>query len=99
MAHKISSSRRPNQIVVGDRGRLVLPARVRKNLGIEKGTRLQLKEEADGSLTLRPYAAIVEATRGMFADIKPHGVSVVDELIAERREEAKREGQRYADPK
>ena len=95
MAYKAESSRRLNQIVVGDRGRLVLPARVRKDLGIEKGTRLHVTVEDDGSLNLRPYAAIAEASKGMFAHLAPEGVSMVDELIAERREEARREEERF----
>lgn len=51
--------------------------------------------EEDGSLNLRPYAAIAEASKGMFAHLAPKGVSMVDELIAERRQEAKREEERF----
>lgn len=80
---------------MGDRGRLVLPASLRRDLGIEKGTRLQVSREKDGSLRLRPYAAIAKASRGMFAHLAPEGVSLADELIAERRQEAKRENERF----
>jgi hypothetical protein len=47
----------------------------------------------DGSLRLRPrpYRAIAAQTLGMLADLAPAGESMVDELIAERREEAARE--------
>lgn len=43
-----------------------------------------------GRLVLAPDRAKVERLRGMFRDLAPAG-GVVDELIAERREEARRE--------
>ncbi len=96
MAHQSSdNSRRSSQIVMGDRGRLVLPAGIRRDLGINKGTRFQVSQEKDGSLRLKPYAAIARASRGMFAHLPPEGVSMADELIAERRQEARREKERF----
>lgn len=68
-----------------------MPAEVRRELGLVKGSKLSLSAEEDGSLVLRPYAAIAEANRGSLAHLAPPGVSLVDELIAERREEARRE--------
>ena len=85
MVHKERS------IVVGDRGRLVLPAAVRAALGIKHGTRLLLSTETDGSLRLRPYGAVADESRGLLAQLAPTSVSFVDELIAERRAEAGRE--------
>jgi AbrB family looped-hinge helix DNA binding protein len=79
------------QIVVGDRGRLVLPAEVRAELGIESGTRMLLSTERDGSLRLRPYRSIADQNRGLLADLEPAGESMVAELLAERRREAARE--------
>lgn len=79
------------QVVVGDRGRVVLPADVRSELGIEPGARMLLSTERDGSLRLRPYRAVAEQNRGLFADLVPAGESMVDELIVERRREAARE--------
>lgn len=78
-------------ITVGDRGRVVLPAAVRAELGLEPGTRMLLRTEPDGSLRLLPYRTVAERSRGMFAGLRPVGVSMVDELIAERRLEAARE--------
>jgi len=46
-----------------------------------------LSTEDDGSLRLRPYRAIADANRGMFADLAASG-SLVDELLADRRAEA-----------
>lgn len=76
------------QVIVGDRGRLVLPADVRSELGIEAGSRMLLSTERDGSLRLRPYRAVADQNRGLLADLAPAGESMVDELLAERRREA-----------
>lgn len=79
------------QVVVGDRGRVVLPADVRTELGLEAGSRMLLSTERDGSLRLRPYRSVADQGRGMLAGIAPAGESMVDELLAERRREAARE--------
>jgi AbrB family looped-hinge helix DNA binding protein len=97
MSHTDESSRRRDrataggsptteveQVVVGDRGRLVLPAGVRAQLGLIAGTRLLLSTEADGSIRLRPYRAVADAGRGLLAGFGGSG-SMVDELLAERR--------------
>ncbi|MGA2929560.1 MAG: AbrB/MazE/SpoVT family DNA-binding domain-containing protein [Solirubrobacteraceae bacterium] len=75
---------------MGDRGRLVLPASVRSALGLKRGTRMLVSTEDDGSLRLRPYRAVADQSRGLFADLAEGG-SLVDELLAERRADAKRE--------
>lgn len=79
------------QVIVGDRGRLVLPAAVRSALGIEAGARMLLSTERDGSLRLRPYRSVADQNRGLLADLAPTDASMVDELLAERRREAARE--------
>lgn len=78
-------------MVVGERGRLVLPAAVRAELGIKPGTRMLLSTEPDGSLRLRPYRVLAEQARGLLAELAPADQSMVDELLAERRREAARE--------
>jgi AbrB family looped-hinge helix DNA binding protein len=77
-------------VTIGERGRLVLPASVRSALGLKPGTRMLLSTEDDGSLRLRPYRAVADESRGVFADLAKRG-SLVDELLAERRAEAKQE--------
>jgi len=79
------------QVVVGDRGRVVLPSDVRSELGLKPGSRLLLSTEKDGSLRLRPYRSVADQGRGMLAKLAPAGESMVDELLAERRREAARE--------
>jgi AbrB family looped-hinge helix DNA binding protein len=78
------------QVTIGDRGRLVLPSSIRTALGLKPGSRLLLSTEEDGSLRLRPYRAVADQSRGLFAELS-HSGSLVDELLAERRAEAKRE--------
>ncbi|UUY05360.1 AbrB/MazE/SpoVT family DNA-binding domain-containing protein [Svornostia abyssi] len=78
-----------HSVTIGRQGRLVIPATVRGELGLHEGDRLTLRVER-GRLVLAPDRAKVEPLRGMFRDLAPAG-GVVDELIAERREEARRE--------
>ena len=85
MSH--SSSR---QIVVGDRGRVVLPSDLRAQFGLEPGTKLLLTPEHDGSLRLRPYRAVADGNLGMLSELAPDR-SMVDELLDERRREAQRD--------
>jgi AbrB family looped-hinge helix DNA binding protein len=80
-----------HKVVVGDRGRVVLPSEVRAAMDLKPGTPMLLSTEADGSLRLRPYRAVADSNRGMLAEIAPKEESLVDELLAERRREAGRE--------
>lgn len=77
------------RVTVGDRGRLVLPSTVRRELDLKPGTHMLLSTENDGSLRLRPYRAVAEQSRGLLRRLP--GGSMVDELLAERRAEAARE--------
>ncbi len=78
-------------MVVGDRGRLVLPSKVRAELGLKAGSRLLLSTEQDGSLRLRPYRSVADRNRGMLSKLAPGEESMVEELLAERRREAEHE--------
>ena len=77
------------RVTVGDRGRLVLPSAVRRELDLKPGTHMLLSTDDDGSLRLRPYRAVAEQRRGLLRGLR--GGSMVDELLAERRAEANRE--------
>jgi AbrB family looped-hinge helix DNA binding protein len=85
-------ARNEHQVVVGDRGRVVLPSGVRAELDLKPGSRLLLSTEKDGSLRLRPYRSVANENRGLLAGSRPAGKSPVDELLAERRREAELEG-------
>ena len=49
-----------------------------------------LSTETDGSLRLRPYRAVADLSRGLFAEAAADG-SLVDQLIAERRADTDRD--------
>jgi AbrB family looped-hinge helix DNA binding protein len=64
----------------------VLPAEVRHRLGLEEGQVLVVREE-EGRVILETREGILGRLRAPFETIPP-GVSLADELIAERRREA-----------
>lgn len=71
-------------------GRVLIPAEFRKALGVPTGGELVVTWEDDGLRIATLKKNIERAQRHARHYVKP-GVSVVDELIAERREAAKRE--------
>jgi AbrB family looped-hinge helix DNA binding protein len=74
-------------VVVGPKGRVVIPAGIRRDLRIEEGAELVALIEGE-AVVLVPRSAIKSRLRSMFADVD---VSMRDELIGERRAEAARE--------
>jgi AbrB family looped-hinge helix DNA binding protein len=74
-------------VSVGPKGRVVLPAPIRRELSLVEGTQLVAIVEAGGVLLL-PRSEVKRRLRSMFADIRP---SLADELIADRRREAELE--------
>jgi AbrB family looped-hinge helix DNA binding protein len=75
---------------VDSAGRVVIPAELRQRYGIEAGQEVILSGD-DRGIHLLTFGQAVRAAQEAFAPYRKPGVSVVDELIAERREEAKRE--------
>jgi len=78
------------EIQVGPQGRIVIPAGLRRALGLKPGDRMMAALE-DDRLVLERREAVLGRLQSAFAAAVPPGVSLVDELIAERREEASRE--------
>jgi AbrB family looped-hinge helix DNA binding protein len=66
-------------------GRLVIPAPLRRALGLEEGDRLVARQEAD-RLVLEKPERIKKRLKARFARV-PGERALVDELIAERREQ------------
>lgn len=75
---------------LNDEGRLVIPADLRKSLGLRPGQEVLLRRTATG-LELTTYEMAVKQFQDRVAKLVPPGVSLVDELIEERRAEAARE--------
>jgi AbrB family looped-hinge helix DNA binding protein len=80
---------------MGKQGRIVVPAELRRELGLEEGARLVARVE-DGELRISTMRANLERARRIVRQYVPEGVSLVDELIAERREDARREAKKWS---
>jgi bifunctional DNA-binding transcriptional regulator/antitoxin component of YhaV-PrlF toxin-antitoxin module len=65
----------------------VIPAAIRRRLGIAEGTKMIALVE-NGAVKFLPRDAVKEQLRAMFADIEGN---MADDLIAERRAQARRE--------
>lgn len=75
---------------LAENGRVVIPAQVRKELGVESGGEIILQREENGYRLSTRRQRIEEARRYLRRHAKPGG-SVVEEFIAERREAARHE--------
>ncbi len=75
---------------MSENGRVVIPAAVRKQLGLVAGQPLTLTVEGQ-ELRLMSRQARRRAAQESAAQYLPKGVDIVAELIADRREEARRE--------
>jgi AbrB family looped-hinge helix DNA binding protein len=75
---------------VNENGRVVIPASFRKAMGINAGDEIVLRIEDDELRITTLKRRIERAQRRLRRYIRPER-SLADELIAERRESAKRE--------
>ena len=78
-----------NEIQLGAQGRLVIPAHLRKALRLEPGDRLIARQEGD-TLVLERREAVGKRLQDRFRHI-PGQISLVDELVAQRRADAAKE--------
>ncbi len=68
-------------------GRIVIPAEMRRRLGIEIGDDVNVAVD-NGSLRIRTQKESIKRAQALVRKFVTEGVSLVDELIAERRREA-----------
>ena len=80
----------PYRVRVAAGGRIVIPAEVRQELGAKEGDELILSRSESGFRMSTVEQAVKEA-QAYFRQFKRPGVSVVDELLGERRREAAQE--------
>lgn len=77
-------------VQVGEKGRVVIPAAIREALGIKVGDSIQMRVE-DDELRISTRRARIRRAQERLRKLIPPGVSLADELSAERREAAKHE--------
>jgi AbrB family looped-hinge helix DNA binding protein len=81
MAHAIAPVPQESYVLhLGDRGRLVLPSRLRKRLALKSGEELVLTLDDDGAMRLTTRRQRLNKVQGMFAAIQPHRI-LSEELI------------------
>ena len=71
-------------------GRIVIPVEMRNKLGIEIGEDVSLTLE-DNSVMISTQREGIKKAQKLFRKFVPEGVSLVDELIADRRKDAENE--------
>jgi AbrB family looped-hinge helix DNA binding protein len=78
------------RVQVGEKGRIVIPAEIREAMGIRVGDFLEMRLE-DYELRVSTRRARIQRAQEWARKVIPPGVSLADELSAERREAAKHE--------
>ncbi len=89
-AGTISDAAIPGKIPVGPDGSVVVPAIVTNALGIKGGDVLFVRVN-DGEIHLLTKIAVARRVQALVREFVPKGVSLVDELIADRRREVEAE--------
>ncbi len=86
MSHMPHLSHTDFRIRLGDRGRLVLPAELRRAMGIEPGDEVVARFDGE-AVHLISRRQLARNARGTMARLAP-GRDLVSELLAERRDGA-----------
>jgi hypothetical protein len=89
MSRKAATAERYT-VEVGASGSITLPQEVQQRLALHEGDRFVLSLESDGVLRLVSLHQQVKKAQGMFRHLAP-GLDLAEELIRDRREEARRE--------
>jgi AbrB family looped-hinge helix DNA binding protein len=87
----LNSTPTQHTIELHEDGQITLPDSICQTLNWHPGDQLILTLETDGNLRLNRLQAQIQKLQGIFKDIAP-GVSLADELIADRRQAAQHEG-------
>ena len=79
-------------------GKLVIPAELRRELGIEPGDSLTVDRDEAGHIVLKTRAQVVQEVQSTFRALRGPVAegegSIVDELLAERQEQGRLEQQK-----
>ena len=74
-----------------DGGKMVIPAAMRRKMGIGRGDTVIVELTPDGELRVRPQAAAITRAQAIVSGFANSGESLAAALIRERREAADRE--------
>ena len=88
MAHKAGARYKGK---VDSAGRVLIPAPLREGLGVQPGAMVSIAEGRAGRIVLTSTMAAVREAQEYFCSLAPPTEMWSDELIAERREETRRE--------
>ena len=88
MPHKVGARYKGK---VDSAGRVLIPAPLREKLGVQPGATVSITEGRAGRIVLESRMAAVREAQEYFCAIAPPTQVWSDELIAERRVEARRE--------
>jgi AbrB family looped-hinge helix DNA binding protein len=75
---------------VTDAGRVVIPAELRKEFGIEEGDEVIFSKDKHG-IRITTLREAIRQAQDYFSAVAPPGVSLSGELLRDRRAEAERE--------
>ena len=75
------------QVTIAPNGRITVPAAVRRQLGLKGGEKLNIRV-LDGTLVFETMDAALKRVRAIMRQYIDPNISMVDELIADRRAEA-----------
>lgn len=78
-------------VVLGESGRIVLPAAIRKKFGLEPGERLTVVE-GDGEIRILSRKMALKSIRAGIIKQRGSLSGVLDEFLKERHDETRREG-------
>ena len=81
-------------LYVDNQGRVMLPSWWRKKAGVGPSTELCVAVTEEGGLALETREQGLRRAQALLRKYIPEGVSLSDELIAERRAEAAGDGER-----
>jgi AbrB family looped-hinge helix DNA binding protein len=77
-------------VVLGESGRIVLPAAIRKEYGLEPGERLTVTSQG-GEIRIMSRKMALESIRSGIIKKRGSLKGILDEFLAEKHEEAQRE--------
>ena len=81
---------RIEQVEMNAQGRVVIPAHLRKSLGLHGKQKLAIWV-TEGKLVIEKLDDVKAALKASFKDLSQQGISLSEQLIAERRAETERE--------